>query len=145
MLQELEDIKEKYRQLTLSLSDSASISDPQKIKKIARERSSLEPIVKKYEDYNKVTKDIKESEEILADSQSDPELEELAEDELKKLQKRKEQIEEELKILLLPTDPNDEKNVLLGLEQEPEGMKRLCLPRIYSGCIQCMRKRKNGK
>ena len=115
MLQELEDIKEKYRQLTLSLSDSASISDPQKIKKIAKECSSLEPIVKKYKDYNKVTKDIKESEEILADSQSDPELMELAEDELKKLQKREEQIEEELKILLLPTDPNDEKNVLLEI------------------------------
>jgi peptide chain release factor 1 len=115
MLQELEDIREKYRQLTLSLSDSASISDPQKIKKIAQECSSLEPIVKKYENYEKVTKDIKESKEILADSQSDPELKELAEEELKKLQIKEDQIEEELKILLLPTDPNDEKNVLLEI------------------------------
>jgi len=71
MLQELEDIKEKYRQLTHSLSDPALISDPQKIKKIAKERADLEPLVKKYEVYEKVTKDIKESKEILADPDSE--------------------------------------------------------------------------
>ena len=115
MLQELEDIKEKYRQLTLSLSDPALVSDPQKIKKVAKERSDLEPLVKKYEDYEKITKDIKESEEILADPDSESELKTLAEEELKNLQKKHEQIEEELKILLLPMDPNDEKNVLLEI------------------------------
>lgn len=115
MLQELEDIKEKYRQLTLSLSDPALVSDPQKIKKIAKERSNLEPLVKKYEAYEKITKDIKESEEILADPDSESELKTLAEEELKMLQERHGQIEEELKIMLLPKDPNDEKNVLLEI------------------------------
>ncbi|TEU07595.1 MAG: peptide chain release factor 1 [Candidatus Aminicenantes bacterium] len=115
MLQELEDIKEKYRQLTLSLSDPALVSDPQKIKKIAKERSNLEPLVKKYETYEKITKDIKESEEILADPDSESELKTLAEEELKMLQERHGQIEEELKIMLLPKDPNDEKNVLLEI------------------------------
>ena len=60
MLQELEDIREKYRQLTLSLSDPAFIHDPKKIRKIAKDRADLEPIVKKYEVYEKITKDIKE-------------------------------------------------------------------------------------
>ena len=115
MLQELEDIKEKFRKLTLSLSDPALVSDPQKIKKIAKERSDLEPLVKKYEDYEKITKDIKESEEILADPDSEEELKTLAELELKTLQERRGQIEEELKIMLLPKDPNDEKNVLLEI------------------------------
>ncbi len=115
MLQELEDIKEKYRQLTHSLSDPALISNPQKIKKIAKDRADLEPLVKKYEDYEKVTKDIKESEEILADPDSEPELKKLAEEELKELQKKQEKIKDELKILLLPKDPNDEKNVLLEI------------------------------
>ncbi len=115
MLQELEDIKEKYRQLTLSLSDPALVSDPQKIKKIAKERSNLEPLVKKYEAYEKITKDIKESEEILADPDSESELKTLAEEELKMLQERHGQIEEELKVMLLPKDPNDEKNVLLEI------------------------------
>jgi peptide chain release factor 1 len=115
MLQELEDIKEKYRQLTQSLSDSALISDPQKIKKIAKDRSDLEPLVKKYEVYEKVTKDIKESKEILADPDSESELKKLAEEELKELQKKQERIKDELKILLLPKNPNDEKNVLLEI------------------------------
>ncbi len=115
MLQELEDIKEKYRQLTLSLSDPALVSDPQKIKKIAKERSDLEPLVKKYEDYEKITKDISESEEILGDPDSEEELKTLAEQELKTLKERHGQIEEELKIMLLPKDPNDEKNVLLEI------------------------------
>jgi len=115
MLQELEDIREKYRQLTLSLSDPAFIHDPKKIRKIAKDRADLEPIVKKYEVYEKITKDIKESEEILADSNSEDELKSLAEEELKELRKRQDNIKEELRRLLLPKDPNDEKNVLLEI------------------------------
>ena len=115
MLQELEDIREKYRQLTLSLSDPAFIHDPQKIRKIAKDRADLEPIVKKYEVYEKITKDIKESEEILADPNSEDELKSLAEEELKELRKRQDNIKEELRRLLLPKDPNDEKNVLLEI------------------------------
>jgi len=115
MLQELEDIREKYRQLTLSLSDPAFIHDPKKIRKIAKDRADLEPIVKKYEVYEKITKDIKESEEILADPNSEDELKSLAEEELKELRKRQDNIKEELRRLLLPKDPNDEKNVLLEI------------------------------
>jgi len=115
MIQELENIKEKYRQLTLFLSNPANISNPQKVKEISKERRDLEPLIKKYEDYKKVLKDIKESEDILADRHSEPELAKLAEGELKELLKRKERLAEELKILLLPKDPNDEKNVFLEI------------------------------
>ncbi len=115
MLQELEEIKEKYHQLTLSLSDPALISDPQKIKKIAKDRSDLEPLVKKYNEYQKINEDIKQSEEILADSGSDDDLKRLAEAELKELKKKQTKTEEELKMLLLPKDPNDEKDVLLEI------------------------------
>ncbi|MDH5704820.1 MAG: peptide chain release factor 1 [Candidatus Aminicenantes bacterium] len=115
MFQELEDIREKYRQLTLSLSDPALIHDPKKIKKIAKDRAHLEPLVRKYEIYEKITKDIKESEEILTDPNSEEELKSLAEEELKELRKRQDKIKEELRRLLLPKDPNDEKNVLLEI------------------------------
>ena len=115
MFQELEDIREKYRQLTLSLSDPALIHDPKKIKKIAKDRADLEPLVRKYEIYEKITKDIKESEEILTDPNSEEELKSLAEEELKELRKRQDKIKEELRRLLLPKDPNDEKNVLLEI------------------------------
>jgi peptide chain release factor 1 len=115
MLQELEDIREKYRQLTLSLSDPTLIHDPKKIRKIAKDRADLEPLVKKYEIYEKITKDIKESEEILADPNSEEELKNLAEEDLRELRKRQDKIKEELRRLLLPKDPNDEKNVLLEI------------------------------
>lgn len=115
MLQELENIKEKYQKLTLSLSDPAIISNPQRIKEIAKERAEIEPLVKKYEDYQKMKKDIKESEEILEDPLSETDLKKLAEAELKDLLEKEEKIKEELKTLLLPKDPNDEKNVFLEI------------------------------
>jgi peptide chain release factor 1 len=115
MFQELESIEEKYRQLTLSLSNPALISDPQKIKQISKERASLEPLIKKYEDYKKVKKDIKEAEEILASPDSEAELKKLAEAEMKELLQREAKLEQEIKILLLPKDPNDERDVFLEI------------------------------
>lgn len=115
MNQELEDIREKYRQLTQSLSDPSLATQPQKIKKIAKERAELQPIVKKYETYEEVLKQIRDSEEILADRNSDPELKQLAQEEIEKLQEKKEKIEEELRVLLLPKDPNDSKDVIMEI------------------------------
>lgn len=113
MFQELEEIREKYQKLTLSLSDPAIASSPQRIKEIAKERAELEPLVKKYEGYQKIKKDIKELQEILADPKSETDLKKLAEAELKALQEKEERLIEELRIMLLPKDPNDEKNVFL--------------------------------
>jgi len=115
MLEKLESIEEKYRRLTASLSDPGLVSDPQKIKKIAKERSDIEPIVKKYEIYKDVLKNIRDSKEILNDPGSDAELLELAEQELEELESQEKQIEEELKILLLPRDHNDKKDVILEI------------------------------
>ncbi len=115
MLEELEEIKEKYSQLTESLSDPSLVSDPQKIKKVAKERAGLEPIVKKYEEYQKIVKGIKDSEEILKDSSSEAALKELAEEELEHLREKEEEVKEALRILLLPEDPNDEKDVIMEI------------------------------
>ena len=115
MLEELEEIKEKYRQLTESLSDPSLVSDPQKIKKVAKERARLEPVVKKYEEYQKIVKGIEDSEEILKDSSSEADIKELAEEELEHLREKEEEVKEELRILLLPEDPNDEKDVIMEI------------------------------
>lgn len=115
MLQELENLREKYRKLTTSLSDPAVLSNHQKLKSISKERAELEPLVKKYEDYQKIQKNIKESEEIMADEKADAELKMLAENELEDLEKERSEVEEELKIMLIPKDPNDEKNVFLEI------------------------------
>ncbi|UCE40713.1 MAG: peptide chain release factor 1 [Candidatus Aminicenantes bacterium] len=115
MHQELENIEEKFRELTRSLSDPALVTDPQKIRKISKQRAELEPVVKKYEEYKKVLKDIKDSGEILSDSSAEPDLKELAEVELKELEEKKEILREELQILLVPKDPNDEKDVIMEI------------------------------
>ncbi len=115
MLQKLANIEEKFRTLTASLSDPALVSDPHKIKTISKERSDLEPVVKKYEQYKKVRKDIEGSKEILDDPDVDADLKEMAELEVKELEEKEQGIEEELKILLLPTDPYDAKDVLLEI------------------------------
>ena len=115
MLQKLANIEEKFRTLTASLSDPALVSDPHKIKTISKERSDLEPVVNKYEEYKKVLKDIEGSKEILDDPDVDADLKEMAELEVKELEEEEQRIEEELKILLLPTDPYDAKDVLLEI------------------------------
>lgn len=115
MLQELKTVEEKYNQITALLSDPNISSNPQKIKELARERAELEPLVKKYEEYKKVQHDLEESRSILNDAQADQELKELAETELDRLKELKEQLEKELKKMLLPKDPNDEKNVILEI------------------------------
>jgi peptide chain release factor 1 len=108
MLQELKAVEEKYNQITALLSDPNLSSNPQKIKELARERAELEPLVKKYEEYKRVQKELDES-------RVDPELKDLAEKELLRLKELKEELEKELKRMLLPKDPNDEKNVILEI------------------------------
>jgi len=115
MLQELENIKERYDKLTQSLSDPANISDPQELRRITKERADLENVVRKYNSYQKIVQNIRESEEIIEDPNSDDELKELASEELRDLEQEEEKIAAELKILLLPRDPYDEKDVLLEI------------------------------
>ncbi|MBD3415370.1 MAG: peptide chain release factor 1 [Candidatus Aminicenantes bacterium] len=115
MLQDLESIRERYDQLISSLSDPDFISDPQKIKEASKERAELEPIVKKYQVYEQTLKEIKGSKEIIENPEAEEELKELAREELDSLEKKEKKLEEELRILLLPKDPNDEKNVILEI------------------------------
>ncbi len=112
---ELESLEEKYRRLTLSLSDPALLSNPQKFKDVSKERAELEPLVRKYDELKRIRKQIADSESLLGDKEADAELRELAETEVKELSAKAVKIEEELKIMLLPKDPRDEKNVILEI------------------------------
>jgi peptide chain release factor 1 len=115
MFPELETLEEKYRQLVQALSEPALISNPQKIRELSKERAELEPLVKKFEDYKKVRRDIRDSKDILADPRTDPELKVMAEAELKRLVGREAELEQEIRILLLPKDPLDDRNVFLEI------------------------------
>ena len=115
MFDKLSFISDKYNALTEKVSDTQIIADQSKWQKYAKELSELEPIVKKFQEYQQVKKSIAESKELLNESSSDEELRELAKLELSEMEDKVEPLEEELKVLLLPKDPNDEKNVILEI------------------------------
>jgi peptide chain release factor 1 len=114
MLEKLAFIEEKYDELSKKLSDPEVIADNMLFQKLCKEQSSIEDVVAKYREYKQVEQGIKDNKEMLEDD-LDKEMKELVEDELTQLKERKETILEELKVLLLPKDPNDEKNVFVEI------------------------------
>lgn len=114
MLEKLAFIEEKYDELSRKLSDPDIIADNITFQKLCKEQSSIEDVVTKYREYKQIEQSIKDNKEMLEDD-LDKEMRELVEEELEQLQESKEKILEELKILLLPKDPNDEKNVFVEI------------------------------
>ncbi|MEZ0536308.1 peptide chain release factor 1 [Caldicellulosiruptoraceae bacterium PP1] len=114
MIDKLSAIEEKYIILEKKISDPEIISNNTEWQKLVKEHSSLTPIVEKYREYKKVHDTIKEAEELLR-TKIDSEFEELVIAELNEAKDRIVEIEHELKILLLPKDPNDEKNVIVEI------------------------------
>lgn len=114
MLNKLNVLEDKYKELSEKVADPEIISDQPTWQKLMKENSELEPIVMKYREYRDVSNVINESKEIL-ENESDEDLRELAKMELSEAESQISQIEEELKILLVPKDPNDEKNVIVEI------------------------------
>jgi peptide chain release factor 1 len=113
MFKKLDFLKEKYEELSLTVSDPDVISNQAVWQKHIREMSDMEPIVTKYEEYKKATEDLKSTKEMLDESGLDDEMREMAKEELYSLETRIEKLIEELNLALLPKDPNDERNVIL--------------------------------
>ena len=114
MLNKLQVLEDKYIDLTEKISDMEIINDQKVWQKYMKEHADLEPIVNKYREYKSVLNDLSESKAIL-EEESDEELRELAKMEISELEGQVEPLEAELKILLLPKDPNDEKNVIVEI------------------------------
>lgn len=114
MLEKLQVLEDKYQDLTEKISDMEIINDQKLWQKYMKEHADLEPIVFKYREYKSVLNDLSESKAIL-EEESDEELRDLAKMEISDLEDRVEPLEDELKILLLPKDPNDEKNVIVEI------------------------------
>ena len=115
MLPDLSSLEEKFRLLTGSLSDPALRANPSRLREISKERAELEPLVRKIEEHRKALRDVQDSVGLLADPDLDPELKVMAEADLRRSTARAEEIESEIKILLVPKDPLDEKNVILEI------------------------------
>ncbi len=114
MLDRLDSIEEKYEELTGQLSDPELLSDQSRYTKIARQHNELGQIVSKYREFKALDRGIQETNELL-ENEADAEMLSLAQTELSELQQRRAILEDELKALLVPTDPNDEKNVILEI------------------------------
>jgi len=135
MFEQLEKIDKRYQELCDLLMDPTVTQDPAKYKDVAKEKSGLDKTIEKYHEYKKVLTTLEEGESVLKDD-SDEELCELAELELEELKPKKIDLEEELKVLLLPKDPQDKKNVIVevraGTGGDEAGLFAGDLYRMYS-------------
>ncbi|HAB67302.1 MAG TPA: peptide chain release factor 1 [Firmicutes bacterium] len=108
MFEKLEAVEKRYEELTKLIADPEVISNQAEWQKLMKEHASIEDIVLKFREYKKVKEAMKEAEELL----QDPEMKELAEQEYYETKENLPKIEEELKILLIPKDPDDDKNIM---------------------------------
>ncbi len=115
MFDKLDFMEGKYSELSLKVSDPAVIADQNQWRKLVKEMSDMEPIVNKYKEYKKAKDDIASTKELLGESGTDEELRELAKEELAVAEDLLQVYSDELRILLLPKDPNDEKNVIMEI------------------------------
>jgi peptide chain release factor 1 len=134
MFDQLTGVEERFTRLEQLLSNPDVIGDQETYRKYAKEHAELSRIVSAYREYQQVTKDMKESKDLLKDGDED--IKELAKEDLQDLQERLEKLEEELKYLLIPKDPNDEKNIVLeiraGTGGEEAGLFAADLFQMYS-------------
>lgn len=136
MFDKLQGIEDKLEKINSSLCDPEVVSNQEEYKKLMREAKTLTPIVEKFREYKKANSDLTEAKEMLADSSLDKEFRDMASEEATKAQKKTEELKEELKVLLLPKDPNDYKNVIVeirgGAGGEEAALFAGSLFRIYS-------------
>ena len=114
MLEKLALLEEKYVNLEQQLADPELYNDPNAAAKLLKEQKDLTPIVEAYRAYRKSETDMNDAREML-DGKLDPEMRELAQEEFTTAKEEMARLEQELKILLLPTDPNDDKNVIVEI------------------------------
>lgn len=118
--EKLDELLEKYQKLNSKLSDPEIINDSSRYQKLLRKHAKLKKIVEKYKEYKEVKQGIEEAEEMI-ELDDDPEVQELAEMEIQELKPKMERLEEKLPIMLLPDDPNDEKNVIVEIRSGAGG------------------------
>lgn len=115
MFEKLQGIEDKLEKINSSLCDPEIVSNQEEYKKLMREAKTLTPIVEKFREYKKANSDLTEAKEMLADTSLDKDFRDMAGEEAAEAQKKTEELKEELKVLLLPKDPNDYKNVIVEI------------------------------
>ena len=111
MIERLQNIQAKYKELVEELTHEDVLQDYNKLRKLSKEKADLEEIVLKYQEFLKCDETILEAKEML----NDPDMRELAEEEIATATESKERLEKELQLLLIPKDPNDDKNIIMEI------------------------------
>jgi peptide chain release factor 1 len=115
LLSKLQSVEQTFNELTRRLSDPDIATDPPEMQRVAKARSSLEEVVNTYETWKTTQEELADVRQVLKESASDLELEQMAALEVQELEVKLEQLEARLKLLLLPRDPNDDKNIMLEI------------------------------
>jgi len=115
LLNKLKSVEQTFNELTRRLGDPDIATDPAEMQRVAKARSSLEEVVNTYETWKTTQSELAGTRQVLKESASDPELQEMAALEVQDLEAKLDQLEMRLKFLLLPRDPNDDKNIMLEI------------------------------
>jgi peptide chain release factor 1 len=115
LLEKLKSVEQTFHELTRRLADPDVATDPDEFQRVAKARSSLEETVTAFEDWKTTQEELAGTKQILKEAGGDPEMREMASLELEELEEKTAQLETRLKILLLPRDPNDDKNIMLEI------------------------------
>ncbi|MEB3178021.1 MAG: peptide chain release factor 1 [Nostocaceae cyanobacterium] len=115
LLDKLKSVEQTFNELTRRLADPDTAKNPDEYQKIAKSRSSLEEVVNTYETWKTAQQDFIGAKQVLKEANGDPEWQEMASLEVEELEQKIEELETRLKILLLPRDPNDDKNIMLEI------------------------------
>ncbi|MDE7479354.1 MAG: peptide chain release factor 1, partial [Lachnospiraceae bacterium] len=114
MFDKLEDLLHRFEEILNELNEPTVTEDPKRFQALMKEQSDLTPLVEAYKEYKKCNETVEDSLSLL-DSENDEEMKEMLKEELNEAKKRIEELETEMKILLLPKDPNDDKNVIVEI------------------------------
>jgi len=114
LTEKLDQLDARYEEMTQQLSSAEVVNDSSRLQKLAKQHAELEEIVKKHREYKQIEKDLAGAHEMVLEAE-DAELKHMAQEEEKHLAERKDAVERELKLLLLPKDPNDDKSVIVEI------------------------------
>ena len=115
LLDKLQSVEQTYQELTRLLADPDVTTNPEELQRVAKARSSLEETVNTYDEWRKAQDDLIGAKQILKESNSDPEMREIAGMEVEELENQIQALEKQLTLLLLPRDPNDDRNIMLEI------------------------------
>ena len=144
MFDKLEDLLRRFEEIMNELNEPDVANNQERFRRLMKEQSDLTPLVEAYREYKKCSQDVEDSLAML-EEESDEDMREMLKEELSAAKKRIEELEQDMKVLLLPKDPNDDKNVMLRFGREQEETRQLCLRQRFIVCMSTMRKENVGK